>query len=128
MGVLWGILPAVGGILGAILRAWMLKAVEEADGPAPRCPGCGAILHDHLDPRVALAMLRLSPQQRRVVDPMLFRFGQWIDVAELEATSPRPLGLNGLNALLYGLRKRLSTVGLKVEASWGQRRLTWRDL
>jgi hypothetical protein len=80
-----------------------------------------------MDPRVAIAMLRLSPAQRTVVDPMLALFGQWVTTAELEGKFAAPLGTNGLNALLWGLRKRLSSVGLTVEAAWGQRRLVWKQ-
>ena len=123
----WALLG--GGIIlvAAATGAWFLRAVEEAENPGIVCPCCATALpQGRMDPRVAISMLRLSPAQRTLVDPMAALFGQWINLAVLEAQFATPLGINGLNATLWGLRKRLLTVGLTVESAWGQRRLTWR--
>jgi hypothetical protein len=101
------------------------------------CPCCGQLVTEAVrDPKVVLALVHLSPLQRRIADVLARRFGRWCTPAVLAdavyADDPDggPEHARIAIAVHTGfLRKRLEKTPLDIEGlrgAAGGRRMVWR--
>lgn len=99
-----------------------------------RCPCCGRpVDRPNVD---MLASLRLSPQQRVILDYMAKHLGQWLTTEQLvefvwnNARDGGPITANQcLSVQIMHLRRRLKGSGFEIEGHAGlrDRRLVWAD-
>lgn len=85
------------------------------------CPTCGQTV-SHLDPSRLVAAISLPPQQRRLVDCLVSRFGKYVPTAALvdalyfDDPSGGPLSAKRVvHVQTFHLRKTLEPFGLVIE-------------
>lgn len=101
------------------------------------CPCCGQSVTEAVrDPKVVLALVHLSPLQRRIADALARRFGRWCAPTDLAdavyADDPDggpEYARTSIAVHTAVLRKRLEKTPLDIEGlrgAAGGRRMVWR--